>query len=205
MTSIITGDIIKSGDLKHPNIWLDALKTSLSYLNKDNSYWELYRGDGFQIEIKDIRKSFEAVIYIKASLKCNKHLDARISVGIGKKSFTGETIAESNGEVFQFSGETLEQLKKEKVNLKIKTKNPELDKELNLYFKLALVIMDNWSSKTAEIVKLYLENPDAKQEDLGKMTGITQNTVSERQKRAYLNEILELNTMYKEKISTLLS
>ncbi len=204
MTSVITGDIIKSERISDPTLWLDTLKSALTYLTKNSDNWELFRGDSFQIEIADITNSFEAAIYIKAALKSHKSLDARMALGIGNKSFTGKNITESNGEVFQFSGETLEQLKKEKVTFKIKTPNPKLDVELNLYFKLAFTIMDNWTSNAAEIVKLHLENPNMTQAALGKTIGITQNTVSERQKRAYLNEIMELNLMFKKKISTFL-
>ncbi|HNU59326.1 MAG TPA: transcriptional regulator, partial [Aquaticitalea sp.] len=141
MTSVIIGDIIKSERISDPTLWLDTLKSALTYLTKNSDNWELFRGDSFQIEIADITNSFEAAIYIKAALKSHKSLDARMALGIGNKSFTGKNITESNGEVFQFSGETLEQLKKEKVTFKIKTPNPKLDVELNLYFKLAFTIM----------------------------------------------------------------
>jgi len=69
MTSIITGDIIKSRAQTNPEVWLSHLKNALSYLEKDNSLWEIYRGDSFQIEIKEATKSFEAAIYIKAAIK----------------------------------------------------------------------------------------------------------------------------------------
>src|SRR5690606_36734319 len=103
----------------------------------------------------------------------------------------------------QFSGETLETLKKEKQTLKIKTVNTQLDAELNLYFKLALIVMDNWTVNSAEIVKLSFENPEALQENLGKLIGINQNAVSSRQKRAHLDEILELDKMYRQKLKQL--
>lgn len=203
MTSILTGDIINSRHKADPNSWLDILKDSLSYLEKNSNLWEIYRGDSFQIEIKDIQNSFEAALYLKACIKMVKGLDVRIAIGIGKKSFAGQSITESNGEAFQFSGETLETLKKEKVNLKIKTTNSKLDQELNLYFELALITMDNWTPNSAEIVKLSLEQPDALQQELARQIDISQNTVSDRQTRAKLDEILQLNAMYRHKINLL--
>ncbi|MFD2541801.1 transcriptional regulator [Lacinutrix gracilariae] len=203
MTSIITGDIIKSRAQTNPEVWLSHLKNALSYLEKDNSLWEIYRGDSFQIEIKDATKSFEAAIYIKAAIKIIKGLDVRLAIGIGEKTYQGKDVTESNGEAFIYSGETFETLKKEKQNLKIKTKSPILNKELNLYFKLALISMDHWTVNSAEIVKLTLENPKALQEDLAKKIGTNQNAISKRLKRANLDEILALNNMYIHKISSL--
>lgn len=203
-TSVITGDIIKSRSQVNPEVWIKVLKEALSYLSNDEAYWEIYRGDSFQIEIKDVSSCFLVAIYIKACIKSIHGLDVRLAIGIGNKTYEGENVTESNGEAFVFSGETLETLKKEKQNLRIKTNHSEIDHELNLYFKLALITMDNWTVNSAEIVKLSIENPEALQSELGKLTGINQNAVSTRQKRAHLDEIMELDFMYREKISTLL-
>lgn len=203
MTSVITGDIINSRKQKEPEVWINTLKNALSNLSSDTKYWEIYRGDSFQIEIRDYYSSFTAAIYIKACIQMIKGLDVRLAIGVGNKTYDGNDVTESNGEAFVFSGEIMETLKKEKQNLRIKTKNPDIDKELNLYFKLALITMDNWSVNSAEIVKLSIENPDALQSELGKLIGINQNSISNRQKRAHLEEILELDRMYKHKISLL--
>ncbi|WP_242205141.1 SatD family protein [Aestuariivivens insulae] len=203
MTSVITGDIINSRAQENPEAWLNALKNALLILNPDSKSWEIYRGDSFQIEIKDCLSSFKYAAYIKSCIKSISGLDVRLAIGIGDKTYQGNRVTESNGEAFVFSGEALEALKKEKQNLRIKTKDFELNKELNLYFKLALIAMDNWTPNSAEIVKLSLENPNILQSELGKIVGISQDAVSKRQKRAYLNEILELDLMYRHKIATL--
>lgn len=205
MTSVITGDIIKSRDFKDQNIWLNKLKAALSELTGDDSYYEIYRGDSFQLECKNIEESFKCVTYIKACIKSIKGLDVRMAIGIGKKSYQGKTVSESNGEAFVFSGETFETLKKEKLNLKIKTGNFDWDQEINLYFKLALIAMDKWTVNSAEIVKLSLEYPKLIQSNLAELVGvsISQDAVSKRQKRAYLEEIKELDLIYRYKIETL--
>ncbi|WP_299390459.1 transcriptional regulator [uncultured Gelidibacter sp.] len=203
MTSILTGDIIKSRSIKDSDVWLSVLKDALTACAENTSQWDIYRGDSFQLETPNIEESLKAAIYIKACVKTVKGLDVRIAIGIGDKTFEGKSVVESNGEAFQFSGETLEQLKKEKVNLKIKTTNATLDQELNLYFKLALTIMDHWTANSAEIVKLHIEQPQALQEELGKQLGINQNAVSSRQKRAHLDVIMQLEALYRQKITTL--
>ncbi|GGI57913.1 transcriptional regulator [Winogradskyella haliclonae] len=203
MTSVITGDIIKSRDFKDQDIWLNRLKSALAMLSNDSSNYEIYRGDSFQLEHKNYLGSLFAVIYIKACMKSIKGLDVRMAIGVGNKSYQGKTVSESNGEAFVFSGETFETLKKEKLNLKIKTGDIDLDEELNLYFKLALIAMNNWTVNSAEIVKLSFENPNMIQSKLAKLVGISQDAVSKRQKRAYLDEIKELDLIYRHKIETL--
>lgn len=203
MISIITGDIIKSTQFSNPEIWLIPLKEALNKTGIDKKYWEVFRGDSFQIEVKNNENAFRIAIYIKACLKTVKGLDVRMAVGVGNKAFKGNTITESNGEAFQFSGDTLANLKKEKINLKIATRNLILNEELNLYFKLALILMDNWTVTSAETVKVALENDGALQTDMAQIFGISQDAVSKRLKRAYFNEIMELDAMYRRKINLL--
>lgn len=202
MTSVITGDIIRSKKTE-PIIWLEKLKKALTFLEPNTTLWKIYRGDSFQIEIPKISNSFIMCLYIKSCIKTIKGLDVRLAIGIGNKTFQGKDVTESNGEAFIFSGETLETLKREKVNLKIKTASVQLNNELNLYFKLALIPMNNWSVNSSELVKLSLENPKTKQSELGKRLGINQNAISSRLKRAHLEVVLELDKMYRQKTQTL--
>lgn len=204
MTSILTGDIIKSRGTQSQDVWLEPLKKALNQVAKMPNLFEIYRGDSFQLEIEDYSESFETAVYLKSCIKSIKGFDVRLSIGIGEKTYQGNTVSESNGEAFVYSGEVFETLKKDKQNLKIKTNNLQFNKEMNLYFKLALIAMDNWTTNSAEIVKLTLEHPDKIQDDLAKLIGISQDAVSKRQKRAYLDEILELNQLYQHKVKTML-
>lgn len=203
-TCIITGDIIKSRTQLNTELWLTTLKSALSYLSTNAQHWDIYRGDSFQIELKDVFSGFIAAVYIKACIKTIHGLDVRLAIGIGDKSYIGDSVSESSGAAFIYSGETLETLKKDKQNLRIKTNNSQIDKELNLYFRLALIAMDRWTANSAEIVKLTIEKPKAIQSEMGEIIGINQNAVSTRQKRAYLDEILELDSLYRKKITTIL-
>lgn len=203
MVSVITGDIIKSTQFSNPEIWLIPLKEALHKTGIAKKYWEVFQGDSFQIEIKDNENAFHIAIYIKACLKTVKGLDVRMAIGVGNKTFEGNNITESNGEAFQFSGDTLANLKKEKTNLKIASRDLILNEELNLYFKLALVLMDNWTVVSAESVKVALENQGALQTEMAQIFGISQDAVSKRLKRAYFNELMELDAMYRRKINLL--
>lgn len=203
MISIITGDIIRSKKFKNPEIWLMPLKEALTKTDIDKKYWEVFRGDGFQIEVKDNQKAFYTATYIKACIKTVKGLDVRMAIGIGNKNFEGSEITESNGEAFQFSGDTLEELKKEKLSLKLKSRDVVFNNDFNLYFKLALITMDNWSVTSAETIKIALENHGALQIELAEILNINQDAVSKRLKRAHFQEIMDLEKMYSKKVTVL--
>ena len=204
MIAVLTGDIIKSQEISKPTVWLEQLKSALIYLSEEENQWSIYRGDSFQLEIEDIFKAFLAAIYIKACIKTIKDLDIRIAIGIGAKTHEGADVSESNGPAFIYSGETLEVLKREKINLKLRTDHPILNEELNLYFRLLLIGVDHWTTNSAEIIKLTIEHPNMLQKELAELIETSQNAVSKRQKRANLEEIEALNAMYKKKLKELL-
>ena len=199
MTSIITGDIIHS-QKTNPQVWLEKLKSELNSTGNYPGTWEIYRGDSFQLEIRKPSLALETAVKIKAAIKCVKQIDVRMAIGLGDKTYSASNITESNGSAFVNSGEIFESLVKEKQNLAIATSSEEFNKEMNLLFRFALIVMDNWTINSAKMVHLALSNPGLSQTELGKILGIKQNAVSARLKRAYYDEISELLARYQIKI-----
>lgn len=204
MVSIITGDIVQSRRSK-PSVWMKALKKELDKIvGPSPKKWEIFQGDSFQLELTQPEDSFMVVMKIKCLLKA-KSIDVRMAIGIGQKEHAANNITESNGQAFILSGEKFESLKKEKQSLAIKTPSPEFDADMNLILKLASIAMSKWTPNSAEAIKIALEKPDLIQEDLGKKLGIKQNAVSGRLKRAYFDELTEVDALFRKKISTLVS
>jgi predicted XRE-type DNA-binding protein len=201
MVAILTGDIIHSRSLA-AKTWLTALKSALIKVGgKDN--WEIFRGDSFQIQTPPEEALLQA-IYIKASIKTLKGLDVRIAIGLGEIGFSAKKITESNGEAFISSGEKLDELKENRLTLAVKSRWQEFDYEMNVSIRLALIAMDNWSQASAEMVKLSIEKSGISQLELAELSGKSQSTVSEALKRARFAEILELDGLYKKKVSGLI-
>jgi len=201
MTSVITGDIIGSRQQTSKH-WVEDLKTILSRFGATPSQWEVYRGDEFQIEIKNPEEALLSAILIKAHLKAIK-LDARMSIGFGDKTHNAEKISESNGSAFIHSGELFETLKKQKVTLAIRTGDMVFDEKINLMIQLALTFMDHWLAQQAEFVAAAIENPTLLQEELGQKLGINQAAVSRRQKRAQFDLVLQLDRYFRIQIKQL--
>ncbi|OCB77083.1 hypothetical protein B0A79_01020 [Flavobacterium piscis] len=201
MTSVITGDIIGSRQ-QNSKHWVEDLKTILSRFGATPSQWEVYRGDEFQIEIKNPEEALFSAILIKAHLKAIK-LDARMSIGFGDKTHNAEKISESNGSAFIHSGELFETLKKQKVTLAMRTGDMVFDEKINLMIQLALTFMDHWLAQQAEFVAAAIENPTLLQEELGQKLGINQAAVSRRQKRAQFDLVLQLDRYFRIQIKQL--
>lgn len=198
MIAVITGDIIGSGNYSS-TMWLPNLKEYLQKIGNTPNDWEVYRGDEFQLRLKAEDALFEA-ISIKALIKSIKGLDVRMGVGIGTETFKGQSVTESNGTAYQRSGRTFETLKDEKRNLAITTGQSYFDKSINLMCDLALDFMDEWTPVSSEIVTMVLQNPNWSQQEMAESLGIQQSAVSQRQKRARINLVLQLLNYYKEQI-----
>ena len=194
MIAIITGDIINSD--KHKVLaWMEPLKKKLAEVGESPIDWEIFRGDEFQLKIQP-QKALRTAIHIKALIKSIKGLDVRIAIGLGTETFKGTSVSQSNGTAYQYSGRTFETLKDQKVNLAMASGNKDQDRTLNLILKLAMDFMNTWSTVSAEIVAIALENPEASQQEIAEWLHIQQSAVSQRQKRARLDLVMELLDYY---------
>ncbi len=210
MVAIITGDIIASRKLVNQEKWLTPLKNLLGKWGESPKDWKLDRGDSFQIEIPNIEEVLKKAFEIKSLIKKvdpidehkkNSTIDVRLAIGIGDKTYIGENISESNGTAFINSGEKFDLLKKENVTIGVKTPWQDFDEEINLYLKLVGTFMDKWTVSSAELIQIVLKNPNINQEEIGRILGIQQSGVSRRWNRANVNEILEVERMFRKKIN----
>ena len=204
MIAVITGDIIASRLVLDQDKWLVPLKSLFNNWGIRSKDWELERGDFFQVEVNNPLDALKKALQIKALIKKVEPLDVRMAIGIGQKTYSGESISESNGEAFIYSGEKFDSLDKENITLGIKTTWEEFDEEMNLYLKLAGTFMNKWSVSSAELMEIVLKEANITQDEIGKRLGIKQNSVSGRWNRANVNEILEVEKMFRKKIYALI-
>lgn len=201
MIAIITGDIVNSRKLSS-KIWMDGFKQLLNTFGKNPIEWEIYRGDEFQLEVKNPEEALITALQIKAYFKSIK-LDVRMSIGFGDKTYKAKKISESNGTAFTRSGEVFETLKKQKINLAVNSGNEAFDSEINLILRLSLAFMDNWLVQPAEFVLTAIQNPSLSQEEIGVKLGINQAAVSKRRKRTQFDLVMEMDNYFRNKIKTI--
>ncbi len=212
MIAVIKGDIIASRKLKDQEIWLTPLKELLTTWGNTPEVWDVFWGDLFQIEIANPEEALQKTFEIKALLKkieskdrrTKSLVDARMTIGFGDKTYMGKKVSESNGPAFIYAAEKFDLLKKEKVNLAVKSPDPDFDREINLYLKLIGLFMDNWSIASAQLVSIILKHPGISQEEIGQRLNIKQNTVSGRRSRANVDVLLEVEKIFRKKLKALI-
>ncbi len=194
MVAVITGDIVNSG--KYPSgEWMPQLKEVLRGLGHQPAVWDIYRGDEFQAKT-EVSGALETAVLIKAVIKSVQNLDVRLAIGLGDETYATEKITEANGTAYQNSGRLFSDLKSGKQSLALKSGDPEKDGEFNLMLRLALSFMDEWTPVSAETVAWTLRNPGASQQEMADSFGIQQSAVSQRQKRARTDLVLDLLEFY---------
>ncbi|WP_245189352.1 hypothetical protein [Lunatimonas salinarum] len=80
---------------------------------------------------------------------------------------------------------------------------PHFDEEINLYLKLAGNLMDKLSVSSAELMEIVLRSPNVNQIAIGKQLGIKQNSVSGRWSRSYAQDLLDVEQMFRKKLTML--
>ena len=201
MKATITGDIVHSQSVNKPEIWLKPLKGLFSKFGDSPADWEIFRGDSFQI-IVPAKDALRVSILVKSVIKKQeyKSLDARLAIGISREEIRADRVSEATTEAFVFSGQLLDSLKDKKVRLAVKTPWQEFDDEFNMMFKLALVIMNSWTSNSAEVAELLFSISGITQVEISKRLGIAQSSVNDRIKRGAIYEIMEMEKYFKNKI-----
>lgn len=195
--SVITGDIINSRKINSEE-WLPLLKDFFQTLGHRPHTWDIFRGDSFQLECP-LEEALETAIKIKALIKQIKNIDVRMSIGLGEVSYAADRVTESYGPAYIKSGEGLDNLKKQKLDIHSPVK--ELDDCFGVITKLLSFIMDSWKPATAETVFCALTHPNLTQKELSELMKKQPSTISEALKRGGYQEVKAALDLFKEKVT----
>lgn len=218
MIAVLTADLIDSSlyDEEVLKLVLDTLTSEFKDITtkygKKTVRLDIYRGDSFQGIIKDPEEALIIAMQIKAAINrihlkktkksktYSKIADFKIAIGIGTQSLEREAIAESNGQAFQFSGRTLDEMKNENRKTRLKTEIEDINEEFDTSFFLLDTITDKWSTASAEVVYYLLR--DLKEREVAAEINISQSAVNQRKKAAGWEAIALLLARYRKVITT---
>jgi hypothetical protein len=207
---VITGDIINSTEILksgHRDELLDVLKNTVNEINSvyqsDNIKMEIYRGDSFQIIVKNFTETLKIALIIRTALiansKDNIRWDARIGIGIGTGEYITTSIAESDGDAFHKSGQAFDSLDKNS-RITIQTPDSDFNNELSVSTGFADDIISNWTKTQAKIIYLFLIK-SLIQKDLAEITGKSPQVISKLFSASKLSLILNYEKRYRYKIN----
>ena len=190
---VITGDIIGFTTIagaKRKRLLSDTSELLSSWVGNP-AHARIFRGDSFQMLFMDIKMALERAIQLRCWFK--KHsssskilLDARMVIGVGKISYYGKSVLDSDGEAFHLSGRAFDDLEVGE-NLNIITADQIKNEQLKVIFSLAELIMSNWTINQAEVIFLLLEGRT--QQEMAEELKIGQSAVNNRIKLAKWKEI----------------
>lgn len=218
MVAVLTADLIDSSlyDEEVLKKVMDTLTSEFDHIihkyGKDNVRLNIYRGDSFQGVIKDPAEALIIALQLKAAVNrihlkktrksktYSKIADFKMAIGIGTQNIEREAIAESNGQAFQFSGRTLDEMKNDNRKTRLKTALEDIDEEFNTSFFLLDTITDKWSTASAEVVYYLIR--DLKEREVASEIKISQSAVNQRKKAAGWEAISLLLTRFQKVIST---
>jgi len=196
--AVLTGDIVDSSKLTLIN--RKKLLTNFSFLSDKFSAksknelrleipFELYRGDSFQCLLNLPEKSLHIALLIRSFLQSdvyfphiNNKIDARIGIGIATVKAKADTLAQSDGLAFQYSGRLLDNIKKMPSRIALKTPWQTIDEEVNTYFALLETIIERWTSTQADVI--YYKLLGYTEIAIAEVLKIKQPAVNQRSKAA---------------------
>ncbi|TBW29113.1 hypothetical protein [Gramella sp. KN1008] len=179
----------------------------LEKLTEPTSEFRIYRGDSFQGIVYEPEKALLFALRIKTAINrlhlndlesnraFKREADLRMAIGIGTYDFKRDSILESNGQAFQFSGRSLDEIKKDNRKLKLKTPQEDVNNEFDASFFLFDTLSDKWSTASAEVIYYLLQG--FKETEIATELGISQSAVNQRKKAAGWDAIEALLLRYK--------
>jgi len=199
MVAVITGDIVNSRKVAI-NLWMPKLKEELNKVGTEPKFWEIYRGDSFQLQTTP-QNALVTALKLKATIKQFKKLDVRMAIGIGDVGYQAAKITESNGDAYVYSGECFENLKKQ--TLAIKSPWEAFDTTINLMLEIMGLTINSWTQNSAFLVKEFLDNPNSTQKALAQLLNKKQSNISAGLKRGGYDEIQKIINYYTNQINVL--
>jgi len=178
--AVLTGDIVGSMELNggrgYPISDIITTVDKWIYDNYSTSIWakiDVFRGDSWQMVVKDPVQSLRIALFIRSLLMSEKSIeptDTRISIGFGSIEYLPEDdIASGIGDAFRLSGYGLDQCKND---LRMKLSFPEenrssLSEGLGTITRLIDFQIQRWTSRQADAVA-------------GALIGFTQKEIATR-------------------------
>lgn len=196
MVAVITADIVNSTKLTSA-----AGKKLINKLNLILAPYrfEFYRGDSFQVYLKDPGLALALICRVRAAARiAGAGCDIRASIGIGNIKFNPRKLSTATGEAFTLSGRAFDEMKGTDRQLIMQASDSRLAPALRILGYFADYIYKNLTPKQAEVIMALLE--DNTQHGAARKLKKSQSTINKHARAAGWNELTRLLKEYAELI-----
>lgn len=194
MQAVLTGDIVNSTKLSL--VKEKALVKLLQQVLKPYKY-EFYRGDSFQVLIKEAGNSLRIALLCRAAaigITENNKADVKVSIGLGEVEDRIKTLGSAKGEAFIISGRAFDELEKMNSRLMISTADPMANLSLQIIADYINSIYSKMTSKQAKVIFELLKG--GLQQDVVKRLKKSKSTISQHASSGRWPEIEKILNQY---------
>lgn len=206
---VITGDLIASRDLRPEDRAQlpEVLRDGLNMLSEPIAEieeprrtvalcYQVFRGDSFQVVFHATGGGLRAAVYLMGYLEDRGHpafsILARLALGVGTAEYlnydptSGPSLVpqgfHGDGEVFELSGGLVDDLKKERRRIGVRTPWAEVNEEFRVHCLALDRLIERWTYQQAQAVLWELRG--SKQKDIAARVGVSQPAISRRLRSA---------------------
>ena len=179
-TAVLTGDVSGSQSFSDEDFRtiLAALRQHLSnYARQYDGYFDIYRGDAFQLAVNQPRYCMHIALGLRLALKAHTpSVDVRISVAVGEAHFRPKEVKTGTGEAFVLSGRGLDKIKSN--YLAFYSSNTELENKTQLLTRFADTQVSGLTQTQSETLLAYLQAADKSHENIAALLNKNRSNVS---------------------------
>lgn len=199
--AVITADIVNSMLLSKPQF--NGLIRSFNGLLQPHKH-EFYRGDSFQVYIKEPQVALELGIKLRLAAKKiqadnQSDIDIRLAIGIGEITTPVRTIRQSSDEPFILSGRALDELSDSADRLRVVSSDDQTKDLFRVIARFIDYILHDLTSKQSEVIFELLQGNT--QTRAAKKLKKSQVTINRQAHAGGWSEIERLILDYKTAIS----
>ncbi len=200
ISAILTADIVNStlfspAEEKRFRSRLDTILKPFRF--------EFYRGDSFQVFIREPEEALQTVLAIRAEVrKMSIQYDVRCSIGLGEVNSRINKLSTATDAAFVRSGRSFDNLSNTGQRLAIFSGQETADRGLAVISYFIDYLVQRWTEKQAEVIGELLQ--DNTQTKAARKLRKSLSTINKHAQAAGWNEIQKLLEEYHQIISILL-
>jgi len=205
IVAVLTGDLVNSEEKSSEVV--DQAMAQLEATAHTIAVWQShadlrftrFRGDGWQVLLKDPWLALRAALVLLARLRSGgTDLSSRISIGLGKIDSSGTTdLSDANGEAFVLSGRGLDEMARSQ---RIAFSGSMIGHRDKIIARLMFERASRWTMPQAEAMALYLQPDHPTLAELATELGISPQAVNYRLGGGGANELRTTLRLWEEVI-----